>query len=240
MLLFLTGRLQFSIRHRHQVVPATRRLVLVTRHRRRPGSRHATGAHNTTGILRRRVHAWGCSRHLGFLINDKHLTSPKVGSHILKKNPKLAHMTDLERRTRALRLFMKHVGDNAWQLEAATALYCESTETDYEAKVRQLAWNVQQAPDLLQRYSPPTLVHLDDATLAKGTPIEQWQRAHDDNMQYQYVLLHEEHKIDAAGTLMCNRCHSHDVQVEQKQTRSADEGMTIFCECRKCGLRWKM
>lgn len=150
-------------------------------------------------------------------------------------------MTDLERRTHALRLLLKHVhGRDAWQLEAAIVRYCESTDTDYESKVRQLAWNVRQAPDLLQRYPTSALVQLDDATLAQGTPIEQWQRAHDANMQYQYMLMHEEHKMGDAGTLRCNRCHSHDVQVEQKQTRSADEGMTIFCECRKCGLRWKM
>ena len=38
----------------------------------------------------------------------------------------------------------------------------------------------------------------------------------------------------------CNRCGSDYVRCEQKQTRSADESMTIICTCSKCQLRWTM
>ena len=40
--------------------------------------------------------------------------------------------------------------------------------------------------------------------------------------------------------LKCGRCKSTQVSVEQKQTRGADESMTVFVQCEKCGLRWKM
>ena len=40
--------------------------------------------------------------------------------------------------------------------------------------------------------------------------------------------------------IKCGRCKSTQVSVEQKQTRGADESMTVFVQCEKCGLRWKM
>ena len=38
----------------------------------------------------------------------------------------------------------------------------------------------------------------------------------------------------------CRKCGSTDVEWHQRQTRSADEGITTFCMCRGCGKRWKM
>jgi DNA-directed RNA polymerase subunit M/transcription elongation factor TFIIS len=45
--------------------------------------------------------------------------------------------------------------------------------------------------------------------------------------------------IPDAG-VKCKRCKSNDIAYDFLQTRSADEGTTIFCTCRKCGKRWKM
>ena len=49
----------------------------------------------------------------------------------------------------------------------------------------------------------------------------------------------EERSADDA-VLTCGRCKSSDVVWHELQTRSADEPSTIFCECKKCGNRWKM
>jgi DNA-directed RNA polymerase subunit M/transcription elongation factor TFIIS len=38
----------------------------------------------------------------------------------------------------------------------------------------------------------------------------------------------------------CSKCRSTDVSFEFSQTRSADEGTTVFCYCTKCSKRWKM
>jgi DNA-directed RNA polymerase subunit M/transcription elongation factor TFIIS len=161
-------------------------------------------------------------------------------------------MTDLERRTRALKLLrgICPIARDAWDLEASIFEICATSGLnsendvkvcDYEAKVRQMAWNLIQSPGLLRKYGSTTLVHLDNKTLAKGTKVEAWYQEHELNMKRQHVLLHEEHKVQQdSGALMCNNCHSHDVEVHQKQTRSADEGMTVFCECSKCGTRWRM
>lgn len=38
----------------------------------------------------------------------------------------------------------------------------------------------------------------------------------------------------------CRKCRSNkDVEFEAKQTRSADEGMTIEYECKKCKVKWR-
>jgi len=45
--------------------------------------------------------------------------------------------------------------------------------------------------------------------------------------------------IPDAG-LKCKKCQSNDITYEFLQTRSADEGTTIFCTCGRCRKRWKM
>lgn len=40
--------------------------------------------------------------------------------------------------------------------------------------------------------------------------------------------------------LKCRRCKSNDIITEQKQTRAADEGMSVFAVCRNCLTKWKM
>lgn len=52
--------------------------------------------------------------------------------------------------------------------------------------------------------------------------------------------LHAAQSGASAGALRCTKCGSDCVSVQQKQTRSADEGMTIFCSCDGCGVQWRM
>jgi len=40
--------------------------------------------------------------------------------------------------------------------------------------------------------------------------------------------------------IKCARCGSTDISFEFSQTRSADEGTTVFCYCTQCSKRWKM
>mmetsp|Transcript_5604 Transcript_5604/g.8512 ORF Transcript_5604/g.8512 Transcript_5604/m.8512 type:complete len:94 (+) Transcript_5604:779-1060(+) len=42
-----------------------------------------------------------------------------------------------------------------------------------------------------------------------------------------------------ASLFTCGRCKSTKTTSTQKQTRSADEPMTVFVLCMNCGNRWK-
>ena len=50
----------------------------------------------------------------------------------------------------------------------------------------------------------------------------------------------EEQEVLPDSGVRCKKCGSNDVTHEFLQTRSADEGTTIFCTCMKCKKRWKM
>lgn len=119
-------------------------------------------------------------------------------------------------------------------------------KTEYERKVLQIAWNLlQNGRLLLQKYPPAMLVSLDNSLLAEGTAVERWWATHNKNLNLEKVLLNDEAAFDeteqlANSGLTCNRCHSRLIAIQQQQIRSADEGMTVFCTCKKCGMRWKM
>ena len=56
----------------------------------------------------------------------------------------------------------------------------------------------------------------------------------------------EEEKAEAGeeeeageGLLQCFKCKSTRIESYQRQTRSADEAMTMFCMCLSCHHRWK-
>ena len=46
----------------------------------------------------------------------------------------------------------------------------------------------------------------------------------------------EDNKI---GIFTCGKCKSQNTTYYEMQTRSADEPMTAFITCLKCGKRWK-
>lgn len=46
-------------------------------------------------------------------------------------------------------------------------------------------------------------------------------------------------KKKKGGFNSCRRCGSSDVVTDNRQTRSADEGMTYFSACQDCGHRWR-
>jgi DNA-directed RNA polymerase subunit M/transcription elongation factor TFIIS len=38
----------------------------------------------------------------------------------------------------------------------------------------------------------------------------------------------------------CGKCGANDITFEFLQTRSADEGTTVYCNCNACRKRWRM
>ena len=83
------------------------------------------------------------------------------------------------------------------------------------------------------------------ADLAKSTPMEAWYDKHLENKSKEEEILRVQpidflEEEDDVGLMQCSKCHSANIAWEQKQTRGADESMTIFCQCKDCGKRWKM
>ena len=92
---------------------------------------------------------------------------------------------------------------------------------------------------------PRHIPYLDNKQLAETTEIETWWATYEQRIEDDKILLNEEAKFDeneqlSTTSLACHRCHSRLIAIHQQQIRSADEGMTVFCTCKKCGTRWKM
>jgi hypothetical protein len=92
---------------------------------------------------------------------------------------------------------------------------------------------------LLARYAPVLLPCLDDARLAAGTLEERRRRAVEARVFACRRMMHEATESER-HTLVCRACKKQaGIVFTPVQTRSADEGMTIFCECKGCGFRWR-
>ena len=47
-------------------------------------------------------------------------------------------------------------------------------------------------------------------------------------------------KVKNTVGIKCKKCGSDNIYSESRQTRSADEAMTIFYTCLNCGNKWKV
>lgn len=47
-------------------------------------------------------------------------------------------------------------------------------------------------------------------------------------------VFFEKEKKNLGGIFSCPKCKSYNIEMEEKQTRSSDEPMTIFCRCEEC------
>lgn len=126
-------------------------------------------------------------------------------------------------------------------------LYLQRSSMRYRAAVIQILRNLEaNSEHLLATYTAAgDLARLEPDLLGHGTESVRLRQMHaESERQMAKVLERGERGIDglrsAAGLLRCSRCDSDDVHVELKQTRSADEGMTVFARCNKCQKRWRM
>lgn len=63
-----------------------------------------------------------------------------------------------------------------------------------------------------------------------------WEQANEDKINEQCGITGD---LLNASLFTCGRCKSTKTTSTQKQTRSADEPMTVFVYCMNCGNRWK-
>ena len=105
----------------------------------------------------------------------------------------------------------------------------------------QFALNDQKNPDFRQKVYEG-FISLQE--LATGNPknwaskeqLEELRRLEDKRVNER--LIPEPAKV-RSHLYRCMRCKSDECSYDQRQTRSADESMTIFVYCSNCGNRWK-
>lgn len=104
------------------------------------------------------------------------------------------------------------------------------------------ALQVPRSPQIPGEVSDPLIFlnNLDEFPL-KGRPHEAFlQKDKEETDRLSAALSESKQNSGKDGFLKCRRCGSLDVDMDAKQTRSADEPMTVFARCNGCGTRWTM
>jgi transcription elongation factor S-II len=114
-----------------------------------------------------------------------------------------------------------------------------ATVTEYADRMRHATHNLRTNSRLREE-----VVTASDEVLTQGTLVERLRkeaalrRARFESMlQEKYDALNDQ---TFEAIVRCRKCGSQEVTWEEKQTRSADEGATVFCTCTVCKNRWTM
>lgn len=139
---------------------------------------------------------------------------------------------------------LRHLHDARSDLNLCRTVeaFCHASSAcnvDYEDLILRSAFNLSVNPIVGE-----DVVYKTDEELAKGTLLgrlddERAARSYrfKQMLQEKYDALDDE-KFKAIIT--CRTCGSTEVRWQEKQTRSADEGATVFCTCNSCKSRWVM
>lgn len=140
-------------------------------------------------------------------------------------------------------------GDTSYaeRIDARLMLLCHRNAEAYMEKCTQILYNLKAFPSLALQYDPEILISLDDVTLDPSSPallLREARQQREKGAQALLELMTKEDPIDIIdprSSIRCARCKSYDLDIDCKQTRSADEPMTVFCKCRNpdCGAFWK-
>lgn len=141
-------------------------------------------------------------------------------------------------------------------IESALQLFSRNDAPTYKEKARSLMFNLKRneqlrnnllngdvEPSDLMKMSPEQL-----ATTEKQAEREKLEKDIQDSRRLDWEQANEDKINDLCGItgdllnaslFTCGRCKSIKTTSTQKQTRSADEPMTVFVFCINCGNRWK-
>ena len=144
----------------------------------------------------------------------------------------------------------------ATEVEIACHIYSKGIKETYLAKIRSLVFNLKKNADLRENVilgstQPETLVTLPPDQLATAEINKErtenkaklqdsrrldWDAANEGKINEMCGIKGD---LLKASLFTCGRCKSIKTTSTQKQTRSADEPMTVFVLCLNCNMRWK-
>ena len=151
----------------------------------------------------------------------------------------IEHEAHLRRQTK------KVIGDDVfvYRYGDTDVLDLDSTETHesaacahYATILRRVAWAINGITKIT--HSAKNFIDLPDDFFLSGTKHEVFENAFFSRLDVARKVLLGKGEAPTKGIFACTKCKSFDVDTEQKQTRSADEPMTIFCTCNVCGQRF--
>jgi transcription elongation factor S-II len=146
--------------------------------------------------------------------------------------------------------------DRTTEVEAAIDIKHRNNKSEYASKARSLCFNIKKniplagqiilgqihAEDLVNMSSEELASEEQRAQMAKRakdiTDAKRldWDRANEDKINAMCGIKGD---LLRASLFTCGRCKSIKTTSTQKQTRSADEPMTVFVLCLNCGKRWR-
>lgn len=142
------------------------------------------------------------------------------------------------------------------EVENAIQTHSRGERQPYTEKARSLIFNLKKnAPlreNVLMGSTPPdSLVKMSSDELATSEKAKarqdevarvqdsrrlDWEQANEEKINEMCGIKGD---LLKASLFTCGRCKSTKTTSTQKQTRSADEPMTVFVLCMNCGKRWK-
>lgn len=152
-----------------------------------------------------------------------------------------ANDVDADARVRAVRILAKTLQDDlamARDIEAH-AHSAAVDESHYFDLVLKSALNCRVAP----ANAAANMACMPDDHLVRGTVVQRVRETEDERRNLFARMLEEKYESIRSkedSSVKCRRCNSTEILVEQKQTRSADEGMSVYCVCATCNNRWTM
>lgn len=132
-------------------------------------------------------------------------------------------------------------GIPVWQYATGTTLYeCDKPEAHSKEFLNAYLDLIEF---VLAAWTTNDTIRKDARMLSSVDHVESefyvsWRSAYLSGVTHAKNVLEE--RQDTGHFIQCRKCKSNDVDTDQKQTRSADEPMTIFCRCRRCDTRFVM
>lgn len=114
----------------------------------------------------------------------------------------------------------------------------------YQAKARSIVANLDPAgyignPGLLERVRDGGIVPHDIASMPREQLYPELWTEILAREQQRNASSYQKKMVAMSESMTCSRCKQKRVSYVELQTRSGDEGMTVFASCLVCGHRWR-